>query len=378
MLERAALLDANARRMLVSCHLRRGARGAAREVLATAAQAHLEDPAVRDELAEVVLEDGRVDDALLLLEEADELCPTPRRALRRASMYLQLRLERRAAQVLRRAAQRAPHDAELAAALRETDALLGRDPLSAALSEAAVANATGRVAQAREHLRAGEVDKAKRALALAHPEDQGYRELRAALRPSSIPAAGAGQPGAVAQPGQIGVLGWGPRGGSVSPLQALAVPGHGNLFVTGNVGETGVEAARVAWSCLKARSAELALTAEVARHDLHLHFADTEISKEGASSGLALVLAGISALRKEPLPADLAATGEITLAGELKPVAGIHEKLVAATLAGVTRVLMPRRNLREARELPRLVPARVNLTFVDTISEAAQAVRGGP
>ncbi|HEY3450657.1 MAG TPA: S16 family serine protease [Myxococcales bacterium] len=374
-LERAAQPDGNARRLLVACHLRRGARGAAREVLEAAALARLDDPAVREELAELLLEDERVDDALLLLEEADELAPDPKRARRRAGLFLHLRLERRAAEVLRQAARLAPRDPELAAALRAVEELLGLDPLSAALSDPAVAGSQGRVAEARELLRCGELDKARRSLALATPGDPGYRELREAIRKAQAGSAGPRGASDSGQPGLIGVLGWSPRGGKVSPLQAVAVPGNGTLFVTGNVGETGQEAARVAWSCLKARATELALSVEVTRQDLHLHFADTEISKEGASSGLALVLAGISALRREPLPENLAATGEITLAGELKPVAGIHEKLVAATLAGVTQVLLPRRNLRDARDLPRLVPARVRLTFVDTISEAAAAAR---
>ena len=92
---------------------------------------------------------------------------------------------------------------------------------------------------------------------------------------------------------------------------------------------------------------------------------------------LALVLAGISALKRVPLMRALAATGEIALTGEVKAVAGVHEKLVAATLAGTATVLLPRRNLREARDLPALVPARVRLIFVDTISEAARVALGG-
>ncbi len=170
--------------------------------------------------------------------------------------------------------------------------------------------------------------------------------------------------------GRIGVLGWTPHGGAVSPLEAVAVIGHGNLIFSGNVGPTGREAGQVAFSCLKARSKELQIDALVGGFDLHLHFTDTEVGKEGASSGLALVLAGISAYTQRPLRARLAATGEITIYGEVKPVGGIHEKIVSAMHNGVRTVLLPRRNLREARDLPEEVRRSVELIYVDTVAEA--------
>jgi ATP-dependent Lon protease len=172
------------------------------------------------------------------------------------------------------------------------------------------------------------------------------------------------------QIGRIGVLGWTPRGGAVSPLEAVAVVGKGELIFSGNVGPTGREAGLVAFSCLKARAHELAIDELVVRHDLHLHFTDTEFGKDGPSSGLALVLAGISAYTRRALKPRLAATGEITIHGEVKPVGGIHEKVVAAHLAGIRTVLMPRRNLREGRELPDEVAARMELIYVDSVAEA--------
>lgn len=376
-LEKASQLDPNGRRLLVASHLRRGAREAARAALERAARERPADAEVRDELAELLLEDGRADDALLFLDEADSLAFDPRRALRRARLLRQRRLLRPALKILSEAARVAPLEPALAAELREVEAELGQDAVSAALIDPAVASAGGRVAEAREHLRAGDLERARRALAMADPAEAGFRALRSALQ-----AARRGRGAADRQPeetrvGLIGVLGWSPKGGSVSPLQAVAVPGAGALHITGNVGASGQEAARVAWTCLKARAAELGVAREVVQQDLHLHYADTEIAKDGASSGLALVLAGLSALRRAPLPADLAATGEIALTGEVRPVAGIHEKLVAAALAGVETALLPRRNLRDARELPARVPARVRLVFVDTLSEAAAAVLGG-
>ncbi len=178
--------------------------------------------------------------------------------------------------------------------------------------------------------------------------------------------------------GEIGVLGWTPVGGKVSPLEAAAVAGSGQLVITGNVGPVGREAAQVAHSCARARAAFIDPKRPLPRLDLHFHFKDTELGKDGPSSGLALFLAGVSALAGRPLREQLAATGEVTLHGELRPVGGIREKLVAAALADVRLVLAPRRNLRELRELPEAVGRRVRVQLVDTIDDAlALALVGG-
>ncbi len=170
--------------------------------------------------------------------------------------------------------------------------------------------------------------------------------------------------------GRIGVLGWHPLGGCVSPLEALVVPGAGGLRLSGNVGPGSREAADVAFTCLKARAGLLGIEKRLRGFDLHLHFADTEFINDGMSAGLALALAGVSAYQRRPVLPHLGATGELTLLGEVRPVAGLHEKLVAACLAGIRKVLYPRRNTREVEVLPLEVTSRVALVPVDTLSEA--------
>lgn len=217
----------------------------------------------------------------------------------------------------------------------------------------------------------GEGDQAERMYQQASARDPNGRaadKLRSLREPANAEAAIDDQ----ARVGRIGVLGWTPHGGAVSPLEAVAVVGKGELIFSGNVGPTGREAGMVAFSCLKARAKELTIDALVGGHDLHLHFTDTEFGKDGPSSGLALVLAGVSAYTQTPLRPRLAATGEITIYGEVKPVGGIHEKVVAAHLAGVRTVLMPRRNLREGRELPETVAARMEIIYVDSVAEAIE------
>ena len=213
---------------------------------------------------------------------------------------------------------------------------------------------------------AGKIDEARASWreALARTPDPLIAAKTAAARarmPSEI----------AAPPGVIAALGWHAFGGIVSRVEAVAVPGRGELEFTGNVGKQGSEAARVAHTVLKSRAAELGLTAAIATRDLHIHFTDTELAKDGASAGIALALAGLSALLGRPLPPGMAASGEITLQGAIKPVAGLHEKVVAAYLGDCTIVLLPRKNLFDARSLPVEATRRLDIRFVDTLGEAA-------
>jgi ATP-dependent Lon protease len=104
---------------------------------------------------------------------------------------------------------------------------------------------------------------------------------------------------------------------------------------------------------------------------------DTEIAKDGPSAGIALWLAGVSAIAGRPLRGRLAATGELTLHGEVRPVGGLHEKLVAARLAGVSRVVAPRANRRELEALPAEVTRVVEIVQVDDVAGALEAALAG-
>jgi molecular chaperone DnaK len=203
------------------------------------------------------------------------------------------------------------------------------------------------------------------ALTLAPHDSALAAELRA------LADSGRDDPAAAAV-GQLGVLGYSPLGGALSPLEAVAVAGHGQLVCSGNLGALGREAAMVAYSCLKLQAPRWQLEARIATHDLHFHFADSDIGKDGPSAGLALWLAGASALLQRPLRAQLAATGELTLQGDVKAVGGIHEKLVAARLAGVRTVLMPRRNAAALAKLPPEVAVQLQIILVDSVTDALE------
>jgi hypothetical protein len=384
-------LDGNARRLLVQCLRRMGKLEEARHLLeeqgaagADPAEVRSETGEVLDALAEELLARGRRDDALLQLETAQELAPARDRRLRIAKLLVDGRSRALAAAAvldLLRDDAGGPAAVDLARALRLEGALLSAPELD---------SAPAALQRLRDELRRGALATAKRELALAPDELRGaaaFVLLKAEVlvqegRPDRALdlLESAGVPhgerllAAEKDPDRtIGVLGWNPLGGCVSPVQAVAVPGGGVLHFTGNVGPAGREAAELAYACVKARARELGLSTEtVAARDLHLHYADTELAKDGSSAGLALALATAAALSERPLLPALAATGEITLHGEVRAIAGVHEKLVAATLARISVVLLPRRNLAEVRELPRAVHARVRILPVDTLSEATR------
>jgi len=383
-------LDGNARRLLVQCLRRLGRLSDAREVLdeqgktaPDAADLRSERAEILDALAEQLLGQCREDDALLELETAQENAPTPTRRLQIASLLVRTRNNAPALAAILELLRDEPVDVaamELARSLHLEGALLSAPELESVPPP---------LQAVRDELRRGATAAGKRQLALA-PElrgtpafvllkaevlvQEGRPDRALDLLESHAPghrdrllAAHAGSRGT------IGALGWHPRGGCVSPVQAVAVPGRGELHFTGNVGPSGRETAHLAYACVKARAGELGLAHEtVAARDLHLHFADTELAKDGASSGLALALAATSALSGRALLPAVAATGELTLHGEVRAIAGVHQKLVAAALARVSVVLLPRRNLQAVRELPRAVHARVRILPVDTLSEATR------
>jgi ATP-dependent Lon protease len=434
-LERALVLDGggsdgNARRLLAKSYERAGRSDAARHALGEQLRRDPDDVAAREELVTLLVAEGRIDDALVHAEEAARAAPAdPRHHRRAAELYRRKRLLVPARAALERAQRLAPNDAALAEELRQLhlehgdgaaaarlagERVLVLERARAALATGLLARATaeGALAAVVERLRAGDVDGAKRALVLAGDEERAgaawefvrgelwlaqgdaaraercyrvalqrapelavaHQRLRAlAEAAAGSPPAGSDAVAAVPTVGHIAVLGWNPAGGAVSPLEAVAVAGSGQLVCSGNVGAHSREAAQVAFSCLKHKARSLGIEPLLPARDLHLHFADTEIAKEGPSAGLALLLAAVSAFAERPLRARLAATGEITIHGEVRPVGGVHEKLVAARLAGIRTVLLPRRNLRELRELWPEVAAHLEVILVDSVDDAVAA-----
>jgi len=158
-------------------------------------------------------------------------------------------------------------------------------------------------------------------------------------------------------------LAYTPIGGEVLLVEAIPLAGKRDLELTGSLGEVMKESAAAALSLAKARSADLGIPKDwFAKHSLHVHVPAGGVPKDGPSAGTTILSAIVSAASGRPVRHDLAMTGEITLRGDVLPVGGVKEKVLAALRAGITEVLMPVENERDLVDLP--APARRALKFV--------------
>ena len=172
---------------------------------------------------------------------------------------------------------------------------------------------------------------------------------------------------------QIGVatgLAWTAVGGDVLFIEALRVKGKGGLVLTGQLGEVMRESAQAAYSYAKARARELDINEEnFEQYDLHIHIPEGAIPKDGPSAGITLATAMVSSLAQRPVRRDVAMTGEITLRGNVLPVGGIKEKVLAARRARVRTIILPQQNRRDVDEIPKELFKDVQFVFVENVQQ---------
>ncbi|MCU1266375.1 MAG: lon [Acidobacteria bacterium] len=168
---------------------------------------------------------------------------------------------------------------------------------------------------------------------------------------------------------QVGIatgLAWTAAGGDVLFIEALRMKGKGNLVLTGQLGEVMRESAQAAYSYAKSRAKELEIDEEdFNNYDLHIHIPEGAIPKDGPSAGITLATAMVSALSLRPIRKDVAMTGEITLRGNVLPVGGVKEKVLAARRARVSTIILPALNKRDMDEVPKEPFKDIRFVFVD-------------
>jgi ATP-dependent Lon protease len=160
------------------------------------------------------------------------------------------------------------------------------------------------------------------------------------------------------------------HGGDLLPAEVIVMPGKGKLSLTGKLGEVMQESAHAAMSYVRSRAESIGLERDFyAKVDLHVHFPEGAIPKDGPSAGITMATALVSALLRVPVRRDVALTGEITLRGRVLPVGGIKEKLLAAHRAQVFTCLIPRENERDLKEIPARVMKQMTIILVEHMDE---------
>jgi ATP-dependent Lon protease len=169
-----------------------------------------------------------------------------------------------------------------------------------------------------------------------------------------------------------------PVGGDVLYIEATAMPGEGRLIVTGQLGEVMRESAQAALSWVRSHASDLGLEADwFEGKDVHIHVPAGAVPKDGPSAGIALATALASLAQNRPVSEEVAMTGEITLTGQVLPVGGVREKVLAAQRAGVTTVVLPKENEGDLDDLPREVRKSMNFVPADSIDEVIEAAFPG-
>ncbi|HWI14879.1 MAG TPA: endopeptidase La, partial [Burkholderiales bacterium] len=177
------------------------------------------------------------------------------------------------------------------------------------------------------------------------------------------------------QIGQVNGLAWTEVGGELLTIEAATMPGKGKMTTTGKLGEVMQESVQAALSVVRARSQRLGIQAEFyQKNDIHIHLPEGATPKDGPSAGIGIVTAMVSALTGNPVRADVAMTGEITLRGEVLPIGGLKEKLLAAHRGGIKTVLIPEENVKDLVEIPDNVKNRLEIhpvKWIETVLELA-------
>ena len=178
-------------------------------------------------------------------------------------------------------------------------------------------------------------------------------------------------------PGVVQGLAWTPFGGDVLYVEAVASVGKGALQLTGSLGDVMSESGRLAMSFLKSRATDFGLDLDaVATTDLHLHFPAGAIKKDGPSAGIAIACAFLGCLTGRQAPMDLAMTGELTVVGEVLPIGGVREKVLAAKNFGLSRVVLPKGNEPDVAELKPDLVAGLEILFVERFEEVYELIFG--
>jgi ATP-dependent Lon protease len=160
------------------------------------------------------------------------------------------------------------------------------------------------------------------------------------------------------------------HGGDLLTTEVSVMPGKGKLIITGKLGDVMQESAQAAMSYVRSRAKSFHLDREFyTKVDIHVHFPEGAIPKDGPSAGITMATSLVSALTRIPIKRDVAMTGEITLRGRVLPIGGLKEKLLAAHRAGIKTAIVPKENKKDLKDLPKVVLKALRIVLVEHMDE---------
>ena len=172
------------------------------------------------------------------------------------------------------------------------------------------------------------------------------------------------------QVGTVTGLAWTQVGGELLSIETLIMPGKGNLTMTGKLGDVMKESAQAAVSYVRSRAETLAIDLKFYKlNDIHIHIPEGAIPKDGPSAGISMCTSIVSALTKRPVRHDIAMTGEITLRGRVLTIGGLKEKILAAHRGGVKKVIIPKENEKDLKDIPATVLKAIEIVSVEHMDE---------
>ncbi len=177
-------------------------------------------------------------------------------------------------------------------------------------------------------------------------------------------------------PGVATGLAWTPVGGEILFIESALMPGGGRLVLTGQLGDVMKESAQIALTLIRSRLPSVSASLEFDKKDLHIHVPAGAIPKDGPSAGVAILTSIASLFTGKAVNPKIAMTGEVTLRGAVTPVGGIKEKVIAAHRAGITKVILARKNERDLKDVPEEVKEKLQFVLVDDVAEVLRAALG--
>jgi ATP-dependent Lon protease len=172
------------------------------------------------------------------------------------------------------------------------------------------------------------------------------------------------------QVGTVTGLAWTQVGGELLSIETLIMPGKGKLTMTGKLGDVMQESAQAAVSYVRSRATSLAIQPDFyKKKDIHIHIPEGAIPKDGPSAGISMCTSLVSALTKRPVRRDIAMTGEITLRGRVLAIGGIKEKILAAHRGGIKKVVVPKENKKDLKDIPATVLKAIEIVLVQHMDE---------